>query len=49
MLGCRIGELRALTWDDYFEYEGHMYIKIQHMMASRPSEECNRTDEDVPY
>lgn len=49
MLGCRIGEIRALTWDDYFEYEGHMYIKIQHMMASRPSEECNRTDEDVPY
>lgn len=49
MLGCRIGELRALTWDDYFEYEGRKYIKIQHMMASRPGKDGNRTAEDVPY
>jgi len=49
MLGCRIGELRALTWEDYIEYEGNKYIKIQHMMANRPGESGKRTDEDVPY
>ena len=43
----RIGELRALTWDDY--YEERRLIRIWHQIVREPKNGKERCDEDVPY